>query len=178
MEYLEVNEAKAAFRRLAFTKFKHVPLFLEWAPVGSLIPVEKKIIPKEENETDTVQKPAIKIPFKESKSNGVEDLLDVNDETPDSNSVSSTLFVKNINFETTNESFHKAFESCFGLRSARIAIKRDGKTGQVLSMGFGFLEFDSKENALTTLKTMQVGNNNFFFLFLFCFISSFFCFLS
>lgn len=31
MEFLEPSEAKAAFTKLAYTKFKHLPLYLEWA---------------------------------------------------------------------------------------------------------------------------------------------------
>ncbi len=34
IEYSDRNEAKAAYRKLAYTKFKGVPLYLEWAPHG------------------------------------------------------------------------------------------------------------------------------------------------
>ncbi|VTJ91495.1 Hypothetical predicted protein, partial [Marmota monax] len=34
MEFLEPLEARKAFRHLAYSKFHHVPLYLEWAPVG------------------------------------------------------------------------------------------------------------------------------------------------
>lgn len=33
IEFLEPTEAKAAFRKLAYSKFRHMPLYLEWAPV-------------------------------------------------------------------------------------------------------------------------------------------------
>ncbi len=33
VEFLEPTEAKAAFRKLAYSKFRHIPLYLEWAPV-------------------------------------------------------------------------------------------------------------------------------------------------
>lgn len=33
VEFLEPTEAKAAFRKLAYSKFRHMPLYLEWAPV-------------------------------------------------------------------------------------------------------------------------------------------------
>ena len=32
------QEARAAFRALAYRKFKHVPLYLEWAPEGCVYP--------------------------------------------------------------------------------------------------------------------------------------------
>lgn len=34
VEFLEPTEAKSAFRKLAYSKFKHIPLYLEWAPVN------------------------------------------------------------------------------------------------------------------------------------------------
>ncbi|VTJ53021.1 Hypothetical predicted protein [Marmota monax] len=34
LEFLEPLEARKAFRHLAYSKFHHVPLYLEWAPVG------------------------------------------------------------------------------------------------------------------------------------------------
>lgn len=34
VEFLEPSEAKAAFRKLAYSKFRHIPLYLEWAPVN------------------------------------------------------------------------------------------------------------------------------------------------
>ena len=38
----EPQEARNAFRGLAYRKFKEVPLYLEWAPDGSMLPQEKK----------------------------------------------------------------------------------------------------------------------------------------
>lgn len=34
VEFLEPLEARKAFRHLAYSKFHHVPLYLEWAPIG------------------------------------------------------------------------------------------------------------------------------------------------
>lgn len=32
MEFIEPSEARTAFRHLAYSKFKNIPLYLEWAP--------------------------------------------------------------------------------------------------------------------------------------------------
>lgn len=32
VEFVQNSEAKTAFRQLAYSKFKHLPLYLEWAP--------------------------------------------------------------------------------------------------------------------------------------------------
>ena len=34
VEFLEPTEAKIAFRKIAYSKFRHMPLYLEWAPVN------------------------------------------------------------------------------------------------------------------------------------------------
>lgn len=36
VEFFDKMEAKKAFLKLAYTKFKNLPLYLEWAPEGSL----------------------------------------------------------------------------------------------------------------------------------------------
>lgn len=36
VEFLVAAEARKAFKRLAYTRFQHVPLYLEWAPVKVL----------------------------------------------------------------------------------------------------------------------------------------------
>ncbi|XP_055845812.1 probable RNA-binding protein 19 [Episyrphus balteatus] len=35
IEYTDASEARTAFKKLAYSKFKHVPLYLEWAPEGT-----------------------------------------------------------------------------------------------------------------------------------------------
>ncbi|ORX45758.1 RNA-binding domain-containing protein [Piromyces finnis] len=139
VEFLEPNEAKNAFRNLAFTKFKHLPLYLEWAPIGTF---KDKFDPSK----------AKKIPLKVLK----EDTHDVNAvNNDDISSDNVTLFVKNLNFDTTTEGLTKAFKHLKGMRTARVSMKPNKKTGKPLSMGFGFVEFDTKENAMSALKSMQ-----------------------
>eukprot|EP00833_Pecoramyces_ruminatium_P000003 jgi/Orpsp1_1/1174035/evm.model.c7180000048652.2 len=139
VEFLEPNEAKNAFRNLAFTKFKHLPLYLEWAPIGTF---KDKFDPSK----------AKKIPLKVLKEDAM-DINNVNNEEISSDNV--TLFVKNLNFDTTTEGLTKAFKHLKGMRTARVSMKPNKKTGKPLSMGFGFVEFDTKENAMSALKSMQ-----------------------
>jgi len=83
------------------------------------------------------------------------DINNVNNEEISSDNV--TLFVKNLNFDTTTEGLTKAFKHLKGMRTARVSMKPNKKTGKPLSMGFGFVEFDTKENAMSALKSMQVS---------------------
>jgi hypothetical protein len=49
VEFLEPSEAKTAFTKLAYTKFKHLPLYLEWAPSDTFTTPPSK--PNKENRT-------------------------------------------------------------------------------------------------------------------------------
>ncbi|KAJ3220780.1 hypothetical protein HK099_004023 [Clydaea vesicula] len=146
VEFLEANEAKAAFKRLAYTKYKSLPLYLEWAPTGAFN--SKFESTKKKNEI--------------AITNGTTSdlLLDDTKDDPDMMPV-ATLFVKNLNFSTTEQQLKEAFSSLQGLTSTRVATKPDKKdSSKKLSMGFGFVEFNSKENAVNALKAMQGFNLN------------------
>lgn len=142
VEFLEPNEAKAAFRHLSFSKFKHLPLYLEWAPVG----VFKEGFVKGAAKT---KKEDIAEEMEEAEAAG-----DKEGEAP--SAVGSTLFVKNLNFSTTEDGLRRLFEPIGGLRSVTIATKPDPKhKGAKLSMGFGFIEFARKEDAKQAVKKLQ-----------------------
>lgn len=68
----------------------------------------------------------------------------------------TTLFVKNLNFSTTDETMREHFDSCGSIFSATVARKKDPKNpGQYLSMGYGFVQFLSKKATVTALKELQ-----------------------
>jgi len=68
----------------------------------------------------------------------------------------STLFVRNLNFTTTGAVLTDAFKPLNGFLSARVNTRTDPKKpGQVLSMGFGFIEFRTKAQALAALAAMD-----------------------
>jgi multiple RNA-binding domain-containing protein 1 len=66
----------------------------------------------------------------------------------------ATLYVRNLNFSTTTERLTEAFKPLSGFRSAKVKTKIDPKRG-VLSMGFGFVEFNSPETATAALRAMD-----------------------
>lgn len=85
IEFMEPSEAKAAFTKLAYSKFKNMPLYLEWAPKDSLTvsatKTEKSVCPEEKK-------------------------VEVESETEEAEE-GTTIFVKNLNFETTDEALRK-----------------------------------------------------------------------
>ena len=81
------------------------------------------------------------------------DLLQADATTPVD---ATTLFVRNLNFITSTESLRKTFSNLTGFVSALVKTKPDPKNrGQALSMGFGFIEFRSKQEAEAALATLN-----------------------
>ncbi|KAL9097651.1 MAG: hypothetical protein Q9163_006323 [Psora crenata] len=141
VQFGEAEHAKSAFADLAYRKFKDSLLFLEKAP--------KDLFPEHVNAP--VESPAhaaheAKISAIDLlQKHGQQDIIDT-----------STLFVRNLNFSTTNERLHEVFRPLEGFLSARVKTKANPKKpGQALSMGFGFLEFQSKQHAQAAMRAMD-----------------------
>lgn len=121
VEFANPEYAQNAFKALSYYKFKREPLYLEWAPSGLV---------QEDEETKHKQ---------EEKSAEIE----MDQQT-------KTLFIKNLNFETTEDKLQKLFEKeRLGKMSVKIVRKNQ------LSCGYGFVEFESPEFALNALKKLQ-----------------------
>ena len=141
VEFANVAQCKAAFGALAYRKIKASVLFLEKAP--------KNLFDAEKNNTT-----AVNIDTGVAKT-ATSDLRDANSTVPEA-SGSATLFVRNLNFSTTTEHLAETFEPLDGFLSARVKTKTDPrKPGEVLSMGFGFLEFQTSQQAQTALQAMD-----------------------
>lgn len=132
IEFLEPTEARRAFTKLAYSKFHHVPLYLEWAPVGvfSVKPQPEKQLVEDEKDKHR-------------------------DEDAEEESVAgSTLFIKNLNFCTTEDTLQETFSKCGKIVSCTISKKKD-KTGKLLSMGYGFVQYQTAEAAQKALRQLQ-----------------------
>uniref|UniRef100_A0A670KJF9 RNA binding motif protein 19 n=1 Tax=Podarcis muralis TaxID=64176 RepID=A0A670KJF9_PODMU len=142
VEFLEPTEAKRAFTKLAYSKFKNIPLYLEWAPMG-VFSGPAKIEPK--------------IPGgkKEAQTQPVEAEIEEEDEEEEEESIPGcTLFIKNLNFVTKEETLQEVFSKVGAVKSCAISKKKD-KAGALLSMGFGFVEYKKPEHAQKALKQLQ-----------------------
>ncbi|KAI8336220.1 hypothetical protein BC941DRAFT_514401 [Chlamydoabsidia padenii] len=148
VEFLEPSEARRAFQSLAYRRFKDSLIYLEKAPVGIFKDKYDTAGKKETKPADTISGTSadiLDIKTASKNDNGDEDLSAV-----------ATLFVKNLNFETTPEGLRKAFAGIEGYRSSRINVKPNKKDpSKPLSMGFGFVEFNNKKNAQKALDAMQ-----------------------
>jgi multiple RNA-binding domain-containing protein 1 len=141
IEFAHPPEGRAAFDALKYRRIKDSILFLEKAPKDVFTSSPKKQL---ESSAQTSIKTKI----------STSDLLQ---ETPSNVAAeSSTLFVRNLNFTTTTEQLRDTFAPLAGFTSARVKTKTDPKKpGQLLSMGFGFLEFRTKMDAQAALAAMN-----------------------
>ena len=73
-----------------------------------------------------------------------------------------TLFVKNVNFKTKEETLTEVFEKALGKGSVRAvslpkrAAKGSGKGAVMLPTGFGFVEMKSEGDARKALRRLQL----------------------
>ncbi|CAO2629294.1 Probable RNA-binding protein 19 [Lemmus lemmus] len=164
VEFLEPLEARKAFRHLAYSKFHHVPLYLEWAPVGVFgTSLQKKdsqpaqTAEKDKAEPETVG-PALDPEGEKTSGEGAEaptgEMEEEEEEEEEESVPGCTLFIKNLNFSTTEEMLKEVFSKMGAVKSCTVS-KKKSKAGVLLSMGFGFVEYKKPEQAQKALKQLQ-----------------------
>ncbi|XP_026440981.1 multiple RNA-binding domain-containing protein 1-like isoform X2 [Papaver somniferum] len=147
--FLEANEARAAFKGLAYKRYKDAPLYLEWAPCNILSPSSTS--EADAQKYGVVGEKDVKRAIIEQ---GVEAISEV-DVDPD-RVESRSLFVKNLNFRTSDENLKKHFtEKIKDGRILSAKVKKHLKNGKNVSMGFGFIELGSVETATKVCKDLQ-----------------------
>ena len=125
VEFSQASVAKKIFKKLAYTEFKDLPIYLEWAPCGV---------------------------FEANDSNGKTETI-VEEE---SMGQGSTVFVKNLNFKSNEESLDKFFSKVGKVKKSVVARKANMRDpGNPLSMGYGFIEYEQEEDALKAIKRLQ-----------------------
>ncbi|KAK4193444.1 hypothetical protein QBC35DRAFT_469107 [Podospora australis] len=138
IQFAQPAQCRAAFARKAYSRFKDSVLYLEKGPKDLLV---DSTAPAEDRPAG-LQKVS------------VADLLERDD--AEDQPETASLFVRNLNFSTTTEGLTNAFKSLDGFVSAQVKTKTDPKKpGQVLSMGFGFCSFRTKEQAQNAQKVMD-----------------------
>lgn len=109
-DFIEPFEAKKAFTKLAYSQFKSAPLYLEWAPENVFVKSsartesDKSTIEEKTDEiVNKIESKASVAPFCEPD-NSKEDVKKDDEMELEEPENDTTLFVKNLNFRTTEES--------------------------------------------------------------------------
>uniref|UniRef100_H3AVJ7 RNA binding motif protein 19 n=1 Tax=Latimeria chalumnae TaxID=7897 RepID=H3AVJ7_LATCH len=156
MEFLEPTEAKRAFTKLAYSKFHVFELFNQLSPLAvfTIKPLQLFHLEKLSKVGITGGVPDIRN-FIKSPEKRAETEEEEEDEDDDEETLPGcTLFIKNLDFSTTEETLKEAFSKAGTVKSCTISKKKD-KTGVLLSMGYGFLEYKKAEEAQKALRQLQ-----------------------
>lgn len=155
IKFEDPSEARKAFKKLAYTKFKHLPLYLEWAPEKALKTEDKA----KEEPTERSEKVEEETTTSNTNANepNAEDLKEDDDDEDDSPpEANTTLFIKNLTTETTEATIRDAFKHLGAIHTIQIAKKKDLKNaGQQIPLGYGFIQFKTNAAAEKALRSMQ-----------------------
>lgn len=144
-EFQAAPAARAAFASLSYRRFKDGVLFLEKGPCGLFNGTAAATSAAVPTDTGVDAKPSAGD-------------LKASTTTPNTDDV-TTLFIRNLSFSTTPAAFSTAFSALPGFLWARVKTKTDPKKpGRALSMGFGFVGFDTPARARAALEVMDGKN--------------------
>lgn len=114
------KDAQKAFQRLAYKRYKRVPIYLEFAPENCVKPAS-------------------------TSDEAPQGLPLVEDSVEDNSLKLHTLYIKNLNFDTTEESLRKHFIKLLGKDTVKHATIPTKVGSKDLSLGFGFVECVDQE---------------------------------
>eukprot|EP00899_Mesostigma_viride_P003479 jgi/Mesvir1/13131/Mv06103-RA.1 len=184
VEFVDPADARKAFKATVFKRFKHVPLYLEWAPENIFMAGPTPVAPTTGAATAAAgaasssgnaegrdggavgggkgsKGSGTAVGGKGNKVASVDALLapaDAGGVDDAGAEEERTLFVKNLAFATTSEGLRKHFVAAMGeaaVKAAVVKMKPGKKEGSQLSMGFGFVELASHAAAKSTLSKLQ-----------------------
>lgn len=154
IKFDDPSEARKAFKKLAYSKFKHLPLYLEWAPEKAMKQTDTVKDEKDEDK-EKVEDESSSIKPNEDEPKA-EDLKDVDDEDDSPPEPNTTLFIKNLSSETTESTVRDVFKHLGAIHSIQIAKKKDlFNPGQLIPLGYGFVQFKTNAAAEKALRAMQ-----------------------
>ncbi|CAI7487056.1 CFC_collapsed_G0056580.mRNA.1.CDS.1 [Saccharomyces cerevisiae] len=159
VQFRDTTSARAAFTKLSYKRFKDGIIYLERGP--------KDCFTKPAEADDLINNTSAK-----EEENPVEvkpssnDLMEANKDVTEGSSNAHdedvidgptvSIFIKNLNFSTTNQNLTDRFKVFTGFVVAQVKTKPDPKhQGKTLSMGFGFVEFRTKEQANAVIAAMD-----------------------
>ncbi len=140
VEFENSLDAGRAFKSLAYRRMGNAVLYLEKGPVGMF---KETAIPAVTQEAEAKL-------LAEKVANAAKDAPDPTDEA------GSTLFLKNLSFSTTTDRLSTILSTLPGCSFARVHTKPDPKRpGERLSMGYGFVGFNTRKAANNALGGLQ-----------------------
>lgn len=147
VEFQDLASGRAAFNKLSFRRLGKSILYLEKGP--------KDLFTRDASKDDQLDVPA------ESRGKAVdanaEELLGTAEPTDEAvaDGPTTSVFVKNLNFASTVEDLTNFFKPYTGFLLCVIKTKPNPRGGEPLSMGFGFAEFKTVEQAKVAINGLD-----------------------
>lgn len=168
VQFVEPSEAKKAFQGLAYSKFKTVPLYLEWAPENAIKEggakeegdeeVQQSVDRKEQVDRSKEEEKMMRA--REVEQEKVEEKEEVDDTPPEPD---TTIFLRNLNYITVEKTVTNHFGHLGAIHMVQVARKKNPKDpSEKISLGYGFIQFKLRSTAEQALKSMQftmIDNN-------------------
>ncbi|XP_070498562.1 probable RNA-binding protein 19 [Chironomus tepperi] len=150
IKFADPSEARKSFKKLAYSKFKHAPLYLEWAPENVFRDKDEEV---EEKDDEAEKTEDTKETTQTEENNKEEEKEEDDDSVPEPN---TTLFIKNLNKDTVEETIREIFKTVGAIHSVQIAKKKStDDEKKLIPLGYGFVQFKQTSSADKALKTMQ-----------------------
>ena len=151
---LMLQAARKAFAGLAYKRFHHVPLYLEYAPKRVFTAAAMEPGPKQAA-AGTAAMPAAP----DAQAASAHGELQQHSEADDDAADSATLYVKNVSFSTTQDALRTLFDqgaaACGGMLRAVRVVMHTRPDGKAVPKGFAFAEFGSHDTARSVLAKLQ-----------------------
>ncbi|KAM7347621.1 putative RNA-binding protein 19 [Cochliomyia hominivorax] len=162
IEFCDPSEARHAFKKLAYSKFKNVPLYLEWGPEDTFttsLTGEPLVAKTETEDRNENEQKAMETQEQEEIKENKEQVPDDDDDDDDTDEIpepNTTLFLRNLNFKTEQETIYEHFKSVGSIHTIEIAKRKDPTNPKSFSsLGYGFIQFKKSSTAEYALKNMQ-----------------------
>lgn len=159
VQFRDMTAARAAFTKMSYKRFKDGIMYLEKGPKNCFTrePQGDELVDNSNEPQENVKEAKLNVDdlmdSTEPLAKG-DDKTDVVDDIIDGPTVS--IFIKNLNFSTTSKQLSDRFRAFNGFVVAQVKTKPDPKhSGKTLSMGFGFAEFKTKEQAMAVISAMD-----------------------
>lgn len=157
IQYRDVTAARAAFTKLSYKRFKDGIIYLEKGPKDCFTRDAKDDENVERDEPAPIEAKPSSHDIMNTKNDEKEKTNDIHDDHDDElDGPTVSIFIKNLNFSTTTAELNDRFKKFNGFVVAQVKTKPDSKNqGKTLSMGFGFAEFKTKEQANAVISAMN-----------------------
>jgi len=168
--FVDAASARAAFAGLAYKRYQHVPLYLEWAPAGLVADAALTKTTAAAGAAPVVKASAAKatkagkaapLSAAEAASVGVTAVApdgEAEDAVLSGQAAQRTVYVKNLAWATDDAALKAHFTASLpaaSVRSVSVAQRPGKRAGTMVSAGYGFVELDSESAVLNALRTLD-----------------------